>query len=199
MSSSSLKDDEDFENSKSIGKMGKWQRFWSSSASLSSSSKVIFNPHLMCRDSLNEVLEKTKHLRALMRLCLHEDKEEKKSTPNSKKTKLRSRMLLFALLELSTQKASTETFKKSSQAWTSIAVGRHADAIRPILEHFLYFGLLSRPLATSAGYVKVDVERRLVERATEATARKLFERRRLLDLESILDDDDDDCGKVKRS
>ena len=200
--SSSLKDD-DFENSKSTpvsrGEMGKWQRFWSSSASLSSSSKVIFNPHLMCRDSLNEVLEKTKHLRALMRLCLHEDKEEKKSTPNSKKTKLRSRMLLFALLELLTQKASTETFKKSSQAWTSIAIGRHADAIRPILEHFLYFGLLSRPLATSAGYVKVDVERRLVERATKATARKLFERRRLLDLESVLDDDDDDCGKVKRS
>ena len=194
-SSSSLKDD-DFENSKSSNR---WQRFWgSSSASLSSSSKV--NPRVMCRDSLNEVLEKTKHLRALMRLCLHEDKkeEEKKSTPNSK-TKLLSRMLLFALLELSTQKASTETFKKSSQAWTSIAVGRHADAIRPILEHFLYFGLLSRPLATSAGYVKVDVERRLVERATEATARKLFERRRLLDLESVLDDDDDDCGKVKRS
>ena len=117
-SSSSLKDD-DFENSKSSNR---WQRFWgSSSASLSSSSKV--NPRVMCRDSLNEVLEKTKHLRALMRLCLHEEKkeEEKKSTPNSKTKSLLERMLLFALLELSTRKASTETFKQSSQAWTSVS------------------------------------------------------------------------------
>jgi len=60
---------------------------------------------------------------ALMRLCLHEDKEEeeKKSTPNSKTKSLLERMLLFALLELSTRKASAETFKKSSQAWTSVS------------------------------------------------------------------------------
>ena len=59
--------------------------------------------------------------------------------------------------------------------------------------------MLSRPLATSAGYVKMNIERWLVERATEATAKRLFERRRLLDLESVLDEDDDECGKMKRT
>ena len=169
------------------------------------SSLIAKSPLLACRETAIDALEKTKHARALIALCLREEDDEKKRRKKKKSTKIMNSMpllaqlSLFVLLELSTQKASTETFKKSSQAWTSIAVGRHADAIRPILEHFLYFGLLARPLATSAGYVKVNVERRLAERATEAAARKLFERRRLLDLESVLDDDDDDCGKMKRS
>ena len=165
------------------------------------------NPLAMYRQNLDEILAKTKSARELIGLCLREQQQQqqqqqqKKNKKKNKKStpKLSTQLSLFILLEILTQKSSTETFKKSSQAWTSIATGKHADAIRPILEHLLYFGMLSRPLATSAGYVKMNIERWLVERATEATAKRLFERRRLLDLESVLDEDDDECGKMKRT
>ena len=163
------------------------------------------NPLAMYRQNLDEIRAKTKSARELIGLCLREQQQQQQQKKNKKKNKkstpkLSTQLSLFILLEILTQKSSTETFKKSSQAWTSIATGKHADAIRPILEHLLYFGMLSRPLATSAGYVKMNIERWLVEsRAAEATAKRLFERRRLLDLESVLDEDDDECGKMKRT
>jgi len=149
------------------------------------------------RFDIARVMKQTLAIRELITMCVKSDadlaREERRKKYERRSIKSEAMIALSTAIffEFLLQKSSTETFKRSSLAWQEIARANSGKAVRPIMEHFVYFLAIVRPIAAMAGLVKVRIERAMVERLTAIVSKRLMDRTRLLDVESALDSDDD--------